>query len=112
LARPQCRTERTTARGGVGRARVMRAGRRRPLQRRILAEYRLLHPLQVRSRLDPQLTVQQAARPAEYGQRLALPPGPVHSQHELAVERFMIRIAGDQSLQLRDQVLMPAELKG
>ena len=82
---------------------------RRLLESRILAEDRLLHPPEIRPRLDPQLSDQQAPRPAECAQRLALPPRPVESQHQLLVERLVIRMAGDQGFQLRDQVPSPAE---
>lgn len=84
-------------------------GWRRLLEFRILAQDRLLHPPQIRPWLYPQLTGQQAPRPAERGQRLALPPGPVEGQHELPVERLVVGMAGGQGLQLRDQVLSPAK---
>jgi len=89
----------------------MRIGCRGLLESRVLAQNRLLHPAQVRPRLDPQLPGEQIARPAVCGQRVALPSGLVQGQHELPVERLVIRIAYDQRLQFPDQVLRPAELQ-
>ena len=82
---------------------------RRPLEFRILAEDRLLHSPQIRPWLDSQLTGQQAPRPAERAQRLALARGLVQGKHEQPVERLVIRMEGDQGFQLRYQVLGPAE---
>ena len=86
-------------------------GCRRLLQFRVLAQDRLLGPLQVRAWLDAQLIGQQAARAAVRTQRVALPPGSVQGHHELPVERLMVGVAGDQGLQLRDKVLSLAQLE-
>ena len=118
-ARRRCRVRarrrywdgRSTGRSRLPTARALRRECRRLLEFGILAEHRLLHPAQLWPWLDSQLTGQQAPRPAERAQRLALPPGPVEGQHELTVERLVIPMAGDQGLQFRDQVLSPAELE-
>ena len=86
---------------------VGRLGRRREVERRVLAEDRALQLLQLAARLDPELLDEHAARVLVRGERLCLPPGAVEREHELAAQPLAKRRRRDERLELADEVGVP-----
>jgi hypothetical protein len=79
------------------------ARRRRP-KRWILLEDALLEVPKRRAGVDAEFVCQGASGPVEGVERLALPPGPVQGQHQLAPQRLPERVSGDQIFQFADHL--------
>ena len=94
------------------RAGPARLGRRREVERCVLAEDRALQLLQLAPRLDPQLVDEHAARVLVRGERLCLPPGAVEREHELAAQPLAQRGRRDERLELADEVGVPPPARG
>ena len=61
------------------------------------------------ARLEPQLVGELLPRGAEDVQRVGLPTRPVERQHQLTMERLTERMLRDERLELRHEILVPAE---
>ena len=79
------------------------------VERRVLAEDRLLELAQRGARLDPELLDEHAARLLVRLERLGLPAAAVEREHQLAAEPLAERVLGDQRLELGDEVGVGAE---
>ena len=77
--------------------------------RRILVEDRPLELLQIRARLEAELSVELAARLAVCLERLGLAARPVEGEHQLRAQPLAGWVIGNQPLELRDQRLVPPE---
>ena len=98
--------------GGRSRARrdsVHRCGARRRLEGRVVAEDRLLEPLQCLARLDAEVVDERAARLGVGVERLRLPVGAVEGEHLLRAEPFPQRVLAHEQVQLAENLFVPAE---
>ena len=96
----QDRRRRTTAL----RPRRLHAGRRTVPQRRILGQNRPLEPLELGPRAQPKLRVERPHRLPVGIERVALPPCPIESEHELPAQPLPQRVARHQGLELGHQL--------
>jgi hypothetical protein len=97
--------------GPVGRGGRVGAGHNPMVEHRVLAEDRLLQPLQLLARFDPELLHQLRPRPAISGQRVGLAAGPVKRQHQLSVQGLPVGVRTGQGFQFGDQLAVPAHLE-
>jgi hypothetical protein len=91
-------------------ARLLRL-RRPAIERRILAEDRLLEAPQLGAGLDAELVDQRAARVAVDVERLRLAAAAIERQHQLATRAFAERVLGHERLELPDELGMTARLQ-
>ena len=98
--------------GPSGRDRS-RGGRRlrRRLQFGLLSEDRALEALERWARLDAQFPDEQVAGLLVGGERVGLAAGPVEREHELSAKALAVRMAGDESFELGDEVAAVPELE-
>src|SRR5581483_8030889 len=84
------------------RSGAKRGRRRRPLERCVLHQNRLLEPLQLRPGLEPVYEPDPAL--AVDSQRVGLAARPVEGEHELTAKALAERVVGDQTLELRHEL--------
>ena len=65
-----------------------------------------LEPLEVRTRLDPELLREPVADPAEHVERLRLAARAIQGEHQLAGEPLAIRVTGDEIAELTHELLV------
>ena len=94
------------ARRGVGRGDRVDGRRVEPA---VLREDGLLERPEARRRADPELLVELGPQRVVGGERLALAPGSVEREHQLAAQALAQRMARDQQLELADEVGGAAE---
>ena len=80
-------------------------------ERRILPKHRLLELPQRQAGFDPELVDKQASGLRVGLKRLRLAPGPVERAHQLAAQLLAERMLGDESLELSDEIAVPAEVE-
>ena len=102
--------DRLPAAGRCGPRRGRRLGRSEP-QRRVLPQDRALELLELHARLESQPLDEHAARFLVGGEGVGLAPRPVEREHELSAKALPQRIAGDERLQLGDELGMSPELE-
>jgi hypothetical protein len=78
-------------------------------ERVVLTQHGLLESLQRLARLQAELANQVVARVAIGRERVRLSSGAVEREHELAAKALAQRVASDESLELGDQQIVPAE---
>ena len=78
------------------RARSIVSGRRMPVEIRLLAEYRLVQPVQPRVRVDAELVGEPGPQLAVGTQRVSLAAASVQGGHPLAAQSLPERISGGQ----------------
>ena len=98
-------------RGSVVGRRARRPPARRQLQGRVLRQDRGLHAPQRRPRFRPEFLGQQRPDAASGGERVGLPTGSVERQHQQAPPVLPQRVVGDQPLELRQHLGVPAQLE-
>jgi hypothetical protein len=76
-----------------------------------MAQHRLLQPLQLLARLQPQFLGDQISRPPVCSERVGLAFAAVEREDELAPETLAERMLGDEALQLADQLGVEPELE-
>ena len=106
----------SASRAGAERAatRTLRAsrrgrGRRGRVERRVLAQDRLLEPRELRRRLDPERVDQRAPQRAVGGERVLLAAGAVERGHQLGGEALVGRVLVHERLELGDEPAVLAE---
>ena len=88
---------------------MRRAGTRRRIELGVLLEDRPLQPLQLRSRLEPQVVREPAPSVAVDLERLGLAPTAVEGKHQLAAEPLAERVLVHAGLELGHDRAVPAE---
>ena len=89
--------------------RERRARRARRIELGVLLEDRPLQPLQLRSRLEPEVVREPAPSVAVDLERLGLAPAAVEREHQLATEPLAERVLVDARLELGHDRAVPAE---
>ena len=82
---------------------------RREVERRIVAQDRLLQGLELRARLDTELVDERQPRPPVGLERVRLTAGAIERQHQLLAERLAVRMLLDERLERRQERAMVAE---
>ena len=80
----------------------------RPVQRRVLAQDRLVQAPQLRAGLDADLLDQRARACAVGVERLGLPPAAVEREHALGVQALAQRLLAHQRVELADDLAVAA----
>ena len=88
---------------------VDRGRTRRRLERGVVAEDRLLEPLQCLARFDAEVIDERPPRLGVGLERLRLPAGAVESEHLLRAEPLPQRMLANEDAQLSKRLLVPAE---
>jgi hypothetical protein len=83
----------------------------RAIERRILAEDRLLEAPQLGAGLDAEVVDQRASRVAVDVERLRLAATAIERQHQLATRAFAERVLGHERLELPDELGVTARLQ-
>ena len=91
-------------RGGLGDGSSSRS-----VERRVLPEHAPLEILQPGGRVDPELLVEHAPERLIDVERFCVPTRPVEGEHLLRAQPLAQRMAGDQGLELPDDVRVIAE---
>ena len=78
--------------------------RGRDVDRRVLPEDGGLQVAKRPARMDAEVRVEDLPQPPEHRQRVALPPGPVQGEHQLAVDLLVQRVFMGEAVQLRDDL--------
>src|SRR5439155_26767109 len=79
------------------------------LERRVVAQDRLLEIVQRATRFEPELVNERPAGVLVGGERLGLTAGTVERNHQLGPQLFTQRMVGDERLELADQTGVPSK---
>ena len=84
-------------------------GARRCRERLVMVEDRLLERAKLLTRLDPELLVERAADILVGGESVCLTAAAVEREHLVGAQPLLQRVAGDEQLQLRDEIGLAAD---
>ena len=76
-----------------------------------MVEDRLLERAKVLTRLDPELLVERAADILVGGESVCLTAAAVEREHLVGAQPLLQRVAGDEQLQLRDEIGLAADAR-
>ena len=92
-----------------GEPQAGRLGRLRSRERRVVAQDPALELLELRAGIDAELLEEQLPRGPARRERVHLPAGAVERERMLDAKALAVRLGGDQPLELRHELVVPAE---